>query len=501
MLLTIITSLLCCILFIPESSGKDCDGATAFIINGSNPKSDDCSFYTDMDNASKTLKNFKCQVTFGLKDKRTKNKCSGPGPYEKGKEADYKVKYKVIVKQIEEHAKKLNGKPFVLYFTDHGGYKNNQSTVSLGFNSISVEKQRELLKIVQKHSPESKIITINDHCFSGGMIDATFDKNNKLSPLKNTCGFSAASRYEYSYNGEGFINTLKSIKNLDPVLLDTTLDRNLLSIKNKLKKNNGKLNFHQLFQIHKIDGATNSAPMSSSELFLKQYFEIKNVKKRTADNSFTHNFHQTILQCYSKQYAGNKGVKKFTQLANSPIFKNLIDEMVTNLEITRKKLRYDRSKLSFSTIDSLIKKQEKTLKELLDNQNELKKKIRHIVRNAWRHTKEYDKLKVDLVNYTGNKNLDAYINMKERYYVLAKNFDNVWKTRNSIEQVDKLGKKIQQKSEEIEMMNYSLNNFRTYHSTLVNLNSLKHMAKTGDIESLNKYMDIIDCENTIAGNF
>lgn len=118
------------------------------------------------------------------------------------------------LKNIERHIKKAvsqKDRPdeIVFFFNSHGGWGGPEQTntekklrsytdTSLWIDSdnLSVNHYRKMIQLV----PEStRVVAIHNHCYSGAMLHAFFDKD--FRPLKNRCGFSAASQDETSFEG------------------------------------------------------------------------------------------------------------------------------------------------------------------------------------------------------------------------------------------------------------------------------------------------------------
>ena len=55
--------------------------------------------------------------------------------------------------------------------------------------------------------------------------------------------------------------------------------------------------------------------------------------------------------------------------------------------------------------------------------------------------------------------------------------------------------------ESVRNKNLEIQNLRKYHSALININSLKTLVSSGDVENLSRFVRLIECENTITGKF
>lgn len=543
-----INILLLFIFFSPTHSfAKSCTGATAFIVNGSPASSDNCDFYNDMDRASKALHNFPCQVSFGPKKGRTTYSCKGEkGSFQAGKKSDYKASFPILKKQVLEHAKKLKGKPFVIYFTDHGGHSDGESDVSIGDESMSVADQRELLEIVSKHSPESKIITINDHCYSGGMLDSAYENQNIVKPIKNTCGFSSSTRHEVAYTDESFMkniedfnsismnidNTQIEIDKMDKTFEDTNsvwnrtvvgminLNGNQI-VNNELKiitekrkastfklfelgkrreainKITGDLDFHKAYQVYKSESYTLSTPYSSSELFLEKYFNKNDVKGTMYDLDFSRDLSELALQCL----VSNDGeMDSFLKVTTNPLFKNILDEAELALRNADYKIKKKYVVKSFDDFNETLLGQEKEIKNLLSKKGEYHSIMSEIFWKFWPHSDEYFDLQEKL-NSSEDDESEKFKNMKKRYDELDSLSAIAWNDNEQIPEIKKIKEEEVSNNERLGLKNMKLRDFRKYHSALIRLNAIKAMMKKRDVEALGDYMNIIDCENTVVGKF
>ncbi len=222
-----------------------------------------------------------------------------------------------VRKRIQELAKAAMAQggnhQLVLYFNDHGANASadgsKKHSVCLWGMDLSVDAFRA---ITSNLPPELKIISIHDHCYSGGMLPALiFDKDGH--PRHNSCGFSVAADDEVALPG------------YTPAFLDSLA---------KAKKNGKSITFEEAHH-EAAKKYTASTPQSSSDVFLLDYYNksLRDAQGRSTASAVAN----TSLHCIS----GTQALGDFAAItaAQKAIIRERLEELRAQTEAALKSMK------------------------------------------------------------------------------------------------------------------------------------------------------------------
>ncbi len=226
------------------------------------------------------------------------------------------------LKELQERILSLKpGEPVVLYLTDHGGHSTKDGSYSIALWGETLT-DTDLRALLDKIPSTSKVITIHDHCFGGGMLEKSLFDNKGL-PRPGACGFAASESTEFSYSGQTFMKTAECMfmsEKADPSCKDF-----LSSNQKKDANEDGYYSFSEVFRQLQESGKTFSSPVSSSDLYLKYRFEKKNTAYLEASQ-------KTLL---NHCLFSDSGMNSFLKIANGAFaepVKHLFEEKLKSLK-------------------------------------------------------------------------------------------------------------------------------------------------------------------------
>lgn len=285
------------LLFTFLSSGYsqtlNCAGS-AFIVNASSASGNHCDFYRDLDRMNSALNCFSNKFIYSAEANNTnESNCSEKEPWENKHPWDYengkKIPKKLYSKEssdfnnsqfkldLEKYAQEKKKEPLLLYFSDHGTKKASwgedynphfdaESGMSFGDNVVYAKDYWETIESIQKVRHPEKMILMQDHCYSEGMLEGIVKDEisgingiNTLDVVSNVCGVSASSEMEYSYTGETMAKYLDRMK--------------VNNYKSRDKNEDSTISVSEFFFSYEYGYASQSTPKKSSDVYLKKYLD------------------------------------------------------------------------------------------------------------------------------------------------------------------------------------------------------------------------------------
>jgi len=523
---------------ISNSFGQGkCQGSHAFVVNGSSAETDYCDFYADLDKVEKNLEHFPCRTTFGLGNNR-KVKCNGEkGTYLSGdKKTDESSNKKNYFDKVLANLENIpaDGK-VVLYFSDHGdryekeGYDENTSILvvreketklSMGEDTLSEFGLQILMANIQKRRPDLSIITMNDHCYSGGMINSHF-RDDKLMFSGKTCGFSSSSKDEVAYNGESVMDSLGGFKSFDKSIKQ--MEDTLTAIRSELAKNENKdqdlisnmeletirKELEAAKKIRRRLGKNKNITFADAFYFTRRYVKMKSTPVSTVD---------TYLETYNKkQYLKKK-------ISNPDILDpKKIVELLSNCHLDEKKEPI--TKISVETINTLIKPFVNVIQDDLDHfkgqlasdlktgQGNLESKLstlRVIYQNqldeianekvqertimhdlfvaSWPNTAEY--LMLSNLNRNGLQE-KRFIELDNEFVAEFSNYEQEMK------RAKKYKDESYRRNLKKDVIEDKLANIKRTLQANENMKALTAMAKSGDFKAVEEMIQLMKCEREV----
>lgn len=422
------------------------------------------------------------------------------------------AKIGAIVRQIEKQLKKMDAKePLFLYFSDHG---DKNGCFSLWGEVLCPDQLRSILSGIPSTRP---VILVHDHCFSGAMLEAIWDKNRNLR--RNVCGFSIASSDEMGFVSDLFMQLApKIVENKDPAYW-----------KNRDLTGDGYYSFGDIFRAIDLFGMTSSTPVQSSDLFAKKYLE--KISRANADWAERNRF-SPLINCGQER----QNIESLIPRLNATLRNNaqaLIKAKLATLETDLQEL-----KLSVGVDFSIDRK--KVADAIAQNSREMR--AAEAMESA-----AYDALRDAMISYlksvVGEKmyadylylkkelsaarmklaseklssademNTKGYINsLMTRFPSIYREIDRAWasiKPNNlafSAFVAKHFGPKEQQAVADIGRLESLFRGYpskmhqrRRLYRTLTTSDALREMARTGDIAAITQYLEMLECEDTPLG--
>ena len=266
-----------------------------------------------------------------------------------------------------------------------------------------------------------------------------------------------------------------------------------------LRNTSGKLNFHDAYKAYKRESYTMSTPYSSSELYIKKYFDRNNIQGLKYDENFNNDLFQFSISCVDKVTTQGSKVNNFLQIITEPLFKNIINEAKSEFHNAEYKLDKNYQDKTFKEINQSLLLKEKEIDDLLAKSEQYDNLIAEAFWKGWPHTLEYIETQEKLSSAT-NQGTIEYLILKQRYEELDTLSNQAWADSDNLPAVKKLNEQKEKENKLLNSKNIDIRDLRKYHSALIKLNSIRTMMKKRDASALGDYLNIIDCENTIIGN-
>ncbi|MEO5969298.1 MAG: hypothetical protein ABIQ95_05175 [Bdellovibrionia bacterium] len=211
-------------------------------------------FILSADGPSRLPKNLKASNSLKTKDGQTEfdqrgfPKLTRRDPKVEGNFVEAATR-KGLEKVLKEQVKA--GDTVLLYFTDHGDRGKNEGESKIAFWKEMVSTP-ELKKIIDESIPKSaRVILHNEQCFGGGMLNSLREANGRLR--SNSCGFAVASEHEFAEAKHSFAKSLEKDKRSNSAEPQAT-------------------DFGKLFDEHRRINTT-STGVTFSDFFLQEYLQ------------------------------------------------------------------------------------------------------------------------------------------------------------------------------------------------------------------------------------
>jgi hypothetical protein len=222
-------------------------------------------FILSADGPSRLPKNLRSLNSLKVKDGKTEFDGNG---FPKLTRRDPKVEGNFIAaatrknleRVLKEHVK--SGDTVLLYFTDHGdrGQQAGESKIAFWKEMVSTPELRE---IIDGYIPKgARVILHNEQCFGGGILNSLRGANGRFR--NNSCGFAIAAEHEFAEAKHSFAKSFEKKINLKPT------------------------DFGNLFDEHRRFNMTSSG-VTLSDFFLQEYLQkFSNYNSlRTIDDSLS----------------------------------------------------------------------------------------------------------------------------------------------------------------------------------------------------------------------
>ena len=416
-----------------------------------------------------------------------------------------------------------------VYFTDHGGKENDKAFVKLGEWGYDNQAVQDMITDVQNQGTK-KVIVVNDYCHSGGMNSVIFkniDDPDSMETIPGVCGMSASDANEYAYTTESFMAVVNKKLKEAPHEIDTDKD--------------GLLSFREAFDYFERSYKTTSTPFSTSDAFLKRYYDrelrlrksyLKGGRKdlktifedyqTCSKPGLPNNIddHRTRLQKFmaSRYYDNLKKdlhnhYNKF-QWANDETTIDQVEKKVIQyegeiaaLEEKKTKAEYAKAKILYNdfpqieelnNIDNLITNKEIEATIL---RNQALNSITTLPAVDFNDQDQVDRYLKDHPELSGAVAWRAAFEEKkkliEKRSSLLEQYDTYVEKMKNSSQVNNLNKVIDNAETQYQFKNKQISGLRRLYKTIYKANALKTMIDNQDSENISRFLDVIECENTI----
>lgn len=451
---------------------------------------------------------------------------------------------KTIKKAFNKKVSSNPNVPLVVYVTDHGSLGDGPNKRVICLWNGEVLTVDELRRLVHALPPEKKVMLINDQCFGGGMLQSLW-KDDVIR--KNSCGFAASTAFGLAFGGGGLMESFLEAKE-GRIKVESFLD----AYENM--KERSSPGGHLKVKFGKAREKVFSAPISTSEIFIKKYLASKKVGKMDLEDL-----------CIPKEGDISKCLGDLKKPVRMLLLKKKLETIKKRLQLNarectasgaipsfdQKNVDYQKLKGELDDRDSGLQRKYKRMEQefvkinsqykllLVDYFSKLPKireyeDLKKEVAQMTKKLQEKVKVKKDFhITYEKKKKLlhekyllykDAFkafnrtvirifkdinspsLPQKEKtfyYKMMAKNYGKVrFEVMNSFFKYLKEHKKTQvllkykKAKEDIRSLGMKMRICRKFYDRFTTYAGIKAMLANKDIKNLATYLDILECENT-----